>query len=162
MLCLECGYLNAKEQQICARCGRTIVSSGSVPRLMNRLRQMEQMVHSIKYGQMTLQEFGADLDGLEKIFRENLEDLQHMEIPPDFAPQMAQEVEVGTLGIETFIEAVQSLRSYIMDRKLFYLEEGLAKARIACDLVNTAMALNWREYESLRESMEDFLRGAGA
>ena len=90
------------------------------------------------------------------------EAVRRIEIPTDFATEIAEEMRAGTRGIELYLEAANLLRSYVFSRDLGALTAGLEQARVANELVNEAMRLNWQTYETYRLAAEEFLAQRGS
>ena len=131
------------------------------PKLTSQLLKIERAVHDVSIGHVTVDQYAALVDGLAERFARQLEAVQHIDIPTDFQPEIAQEMEVGTEGIKRYLDAMCVLRSYVASRNLEVLAQGVEMAREANELVNEAMRLNWVTYETYRQTAEEFLAQRG-
>jgi hypothetical protein len=161
MICKACGHINPEPRDICERCYRPMGASASPPRLNARLQELKTTVDSLLKGQMTTGEFQNFMEDTEDFLLIKLEEVKNFEIPSDMKEEMRQEMQVGILGIETYITSIDLFLRYIKDRDSYYIEEGMKTAQKATDLLNTALCLNWKSYDSFRESTEEYLRSTG-
>lgn len=127
------------------------------PRITTHLVQIEQAVRNVTMGQIAIEEFEALVDRLEKMFRQQLAEVEAVEVPPDFLGEMSDELQVGRAGVGLYIEAMGDFRVYLRERSLDILSRGLDKARRANDMVNEALARNWKTYNTYRQSTEEYL-----
>lgn len=158
MICPECGYINGDGQDICKKCRHPLFNMATPPRITARFAQIQMAVHNLSYGQMTTGEFEEFLNRTAEFFLEKYQEVKEMDIPIDMTGELKRELEMGLLGIETFISSIDILRKYITKRDIRVLEEGLQTARKASDLVNTALSLNWQNHNVFRESTEEYLQ----
>ncbi|MDQ7824774.1 MAG: hypothetical protein RDV48_18395 [Candidatus Eremiobacteraeota bacterium] len=161
MLCPGCGHLNDESGTTCAKCLRRLPDFKNPPRISSRLLQIQEKIMEFSRGQLTQTEMESFLASMEEHFFQKLEDVEAIPIPPEMKDELETEMNTGILGIETFIKAVNILRHFARSREMGLMEEGMAMARKANDMVNSALALNWKSYDSFRDSMEEYLRTSG-
>lgn len=158
MICSQCGHINLENSDVCEKCRHPLVNAKSPPRITTRLVQIQTAVQNLVTGQMTTGEFEEFLNETAAFFFDKYDEIKKMNIPLDMTGEVKRELEMGLLGIETFLSSIEILKEYIRDRKATLLEEGVKTARKASDLVNTALAMNCQNYDIFRESTEEFLR----
>ena len=133
----------------------------SPPKLTTHLVQIEQAAHDVALGQISIDEFGAVVVGLDRLFRQKLEEVRevlHNEIPDDFLPEIADEMDVGQRGIECYLCAMAEFFAYIRERDLERIHRGLALSREANDMVNEALTRNWQTYDTYQRAADEFIR----
>ncbi len=135
--------------------------SGGPPRLTNRLIMLEMVVDNIRKRQITSEEYRQSLEEMRDFFTTQLEEVKAIEIPPDMVDEMKAEMEMGLMGIETFIISIDILMKYVHLHDARLLSDGLGEARKANDFLNTALTMNWKNYQAFRESTEEYIRSTG-
>jgi hypothetical protein len=98
---------------------------------------------------------------MREFFTTQLDEVKAIEIPSDMVDEMKAEMEMGLLGIETFIASVDILQKYTQSHDTRILSEGLGEARKANDFLNTALNMNWKNYQAFNESTEEYMRSTG-
>jgi len=161
MICRACGHANPDSQDVCGRCCRPVGAPSSPPRLTARLHKLKAAVENLQKGQITTGEFKDFMVDTEDFLLMTLEEVRNFEIPPDMEEEMKGEMHMGILGIETYIASIDLFLRYIQERDAALIEEGLRTAQKANELLNTALAMNWKSYQSFRESTEEYLRSTG-
>jgi len=162
MICSSCGWENSQVSAMCSRCGAKLPSGSSgPPRLTNRLTTLEMIVEDYKKRQITTEEYQQSLLEMRKFFTTQLDEVKAIEIPSDMVEEMKAEMEMGLMGIETFIVSIDILQKFIQSRDTRLLSEGLGEARKANDFLNTALSMNWKNYQAFNESTEEFMRSTG-
>jgi len=161
MICRACGHANPDAEEVCGRCHRPMDSPATPPRLTARLHTITTAVENLQKGQITTGEFKEFLVDTEDFMLMTLEEVKNFEIPPDMEEEMKGEMQMGILGIETYITAIDLFLRYLQERDTALITEGMRAARKANDLLNTALTMNWRSYQSFRESTEEYLRSTG-
>ena len=131
------------------------------PKLTSQFLKIERAVHDVSIGHVSVEQYAALVDSLAERFAKQLEAVRRIDIPPDFQPEIAQEMAVGTEGIKRYLDAMVLLRDYVGSRNLDVLSRGMEMAREANELVNEAMRLNWATYETYRQTAEEFLAQRG-
>ncbi len=106
-------------------------------------------------------EFLSRLDGREAQLRRVLDNLAALEIPADMVAEVQEELQTGQRGIQGFREALAVLREWERTGLKEDLERALALATQADSLVNQAVSLNWRTFQTYQEAAEEFLAQAG-
>lgn len=162
MICSSCGWENSQASAMCSRCGKKLPSgSGGPPRLTNRLTMLEMIVDNFKKRQITTEEYQQSLREMREFFTTQLDEVKAIEIPSDMVDEMKAEMEMGLLGIETFIASVDILQKFTQSHDTRLLGEGLGEARKANDFLNTALTMNWKNYQAFNESTEEYMRSTG-
>jgi len=161
MFCPKCNYLFEDTEKNCPKCGSIPPDFKNPPRIEARLQTLKLAVKALKERQITAGEFIERLDLMEQHIRNQRSDILSIEIPDDMQEEIREERETGLLGIDTFLEALDSLRAWANGREPALLGEGLRKAEKATDLLNKALSLNFQSFNTLVESMYEFIRLGG-
>jgi len=162
MICSSCGCENSPGSKLCNRCGAKLSSeSGGPPRLTNRLIMIEMLVDNFRKRQITTDEYHESLKEMRSFFATQLKEARAIEIPPDMVDEMKAEMEMGLMGIETFVFSVDILMKCNHPQDAPLLTEGLGEARKANEFLNTALTMNWKSYQAFRESTEEYMRSTG-
>ena len=106
-------------------------------------------------------EFLSRLDRREAQLRRVLENVAGLDIPEDMLAEVQEELQTGQRGIQGFLEALAVLREWERSGLKEDLERALALATQADSLVNQAVSLNWRTFQTYQEAAEEFLAQAG-
>lgn len=133
------------------------------PKLTTHLVQIEQAARDVALGQISINEFGTVVTRLERLFRQKLEEVReilHSEVPEDFLPEIADEMDVGQRGIECYLAAMAAFFEYIRDRDLEHIQRGLALSHEANEMVNEALTRNWQTYDTYQRAADEFVRQA--
>ena len=133
------------------------------PKLTTNLVQIQQAARDVTLGQIGINEFGALVTRLQQLFQAKLDDVRQLvrhEVPADFMPEIADEMNVGQRGVELYIGAMDEFFEYIRTRDLEHIQRGLQMSRDANDLVNEAMVRNWQTYQTYQQAAEEFVRQA--
>lgn len=131
------------------------------PKLNAQLVSLEQAAHRVAAGHMSIEEFTALVDEAGVRFRKQLAHVEALDIPADFRAELQDEMAVGRRGVELYLQALDDLQSYARGRDLALLRSGVEKARVANDLVNEALRLNWTTYDTYMQSIEEYVAHAG-
>jgi len=107
-------------------------------------------VTKFKSMQLTYQELEVALNKECDKISSILEEIKNIEIPEDFAPLIEDEINTGKLGIDTIINA----KNHIIKSKASAdsLEEGLTMAKRGYTLINKALDMNIKTFETLVSS----------
>ncbi|NDD29326.1 MAG: hypothetical protein EB084_13770 [Proteobacteria bacterium] len=131
------------------------------PKLTTHLVQIEQAAREVALGQLSINEFGALITRLRQLFKQKLDDVREMlahEVPADFLPEIADEMEIGQRGIEIYMQATDALLEYIHTRQIDSLQRGIELARDANDLVNQALVRNWQTYDTYQQAADEYVK----
>lgn len=117
--------------------------------------QLESWVNNFRLRQVTSQEYKEYLDGLCADIGATLEELSDFEIDEEIKKDFSEEINLGTLGLETILTAIRHLQE---GSGAEVLDEGLKMAQRGYQMVDKAMEINKRSYEAMAESLEDVIR----
>jgi len=118
----------------------------------------------------TLELRSQDIDGAEFLSRSEarrahynrvLGDLGGLEIPQDMEAEVQDELLAGRRGIQGFLEALGTLCEWERSRASEDLDRALALATQANSLLNQAVSMNWKTFQTYQESVEEFLAQVG-
>ncbi len=106
-------------------------------------------------------EFLSRIEARRAHYNRVLEDLGGLEIPQDMEAEVQDELLAGRRGIQGFLEALGTLCEWERSRASEDLDRALALATQANSLLNQAVSMNWRTFQTYQESAEEFLAQVG-
>lgn len=131
------------------------------PKLTTHLVQIQQAARDVTLGQIGIDAFEAQITRLKQLFERKLDDVRVLvrdEVPDDFLPEIADEMNVGQRGIELYITALNAFLAYVETRDLEQIQRGLALSIEANDLVNQALLKNWQTWQTYQQAAEEYVR----
>lgn len=112
-------------------------------------------------GKITSDEFLRRLSAREDAYRNVLKYLSELEIPDDMKAEVASEINVGRMGVEGLITAMDKLRDWVSGGSDDLREQALSLAESSTNMVNRAIEMNWEAHRLVQESAEEFLQQMG-
>ena len=106
-------------------------------------------------------EFLSRIEERQAHYNRVLEALESLEIPQDMEAEVQEELLAGRRGLQGFLEALGALSEWEDSRAPEDLERALALATQANSLLNQALSLNWRTFQTYQEAAEEFLAQVG-
>lgn len=131
------------------------------PKLTTHLVQIQQAARDVTLGQIGVDEFGAQVTRLQQLFKRKLDDVRALirdEVPDDFLPEIADELNVGQRGIELYLTATDALLAYVETRDLEHIQRGLVLSAEANELVNQALVKNWQTWRTYQQAAEEYVQ----
>jgi|GEM_PF-4142854 len=81
-----------------------------------------------------------------------------MELPQEHKIEFAEELNVGKNGIRHLIEGIKLLLEYCENKSQENLShQGLSMAKTGNEFLNQAIAINWANFNAVKQSFEEFL-----
>ncbi len=160
VFCLNCRHLSPSGPN-CQSCGAPLAQRSAPPSLASPLEELRQWTLELRSGDLDPSQFLGRLDQREASLRRVLENLEALDIPGDMLAEVQEELQTGRRGIQGFLEALTVLREWAGSGQPEDLDRGMALATQANSLVNQAVRLNWKTFQTYQEAAEEFLEQAG-
>lgn len=159
MICSRCGFEHKEVVRVCSGCKEPM---DIPPKLTLQLIKLLEIVENLQKGQITSSEFNEYMINKEVFLKRIMAEVKAIEIPDDMKEELKPEMEIGMLGIEMYIRSVELFIEYVSRPGVEILEEGKKTAKKANELLNSALMLNWKSYNSLKDTTIEVLKNSGA
>jgi hypothetical protein len=106
-------------------------------------------------------EFLSRIEARRAHYNRVLEAVGSLEIPQDMEAEVQEELLAGRRGIQGFLEALGALSEWERSRASEDLDRALALATQANSLLNQAVSMNWKTFQTYQEAAEEFLAQVG-
>ena len=157
MLCTNCGQLSADSSR-CEHCQAPLPDRQQTPPYQNGpLLDIHQLLHLWDSQIIELPEFLERVQSKRDFYKESLGDLANLQVAEEVKAEIAEELQVGRIGLESLLRALDEVENYARTASPHYREQALAAADSATKMLNRALQLNWQSYSLLQESMEEML-----
>lgn len=131
------------------------------PKLTTHLVQIQQAARDVTLGQISVGEFATQIARLQQLFQRRLDEVRALirdEVPDDFLPEIADEMNVGQRGIELYLAATDAFLAYVETRDLDQIQRGLTLSAEANELVNQALMRNWQTWRTYQQTAEEYVQ----
>ena len=91
------------------------------------------------------------------LYESVLNDIDKMTLPEEVRAEAAEEINIGRLGVNGLIHALDCFEQYLDSGSSDSFEQAAALAKSAADMVNKAARLNWDSFQTLKSSAEEIL-----
>lgn len=145
----------------CSSCGAPLADRSAPPSLSSPLEELRQWTLELRSQDLDQAQFLGRLDQREARLRRVLDNLDVLDVPADMLAEVQEELQTGRRGVQGFLEALTVLREWAGTGLTEDLERAMALATQANSLLNQAVRLNWKTFQTYQEAAEEFLEQAG-
>lgn len=125
------------------------------------MEELRQWTLELRSQDLDQAQFLGRLDQREARLRRVLDNLDVLDVPADMLAEVQEELQTGRRGVQGFLEALTVLREWAGTGLTEDLERAMALATQANSLLNQAVRLNWKTFQTYQEAAEEFLEQAG-
>jgi len=157
--CVKCGHSNPAEQERCQVCGLVLATieaadDGGVHPVYDRYVRIRQMCEGVATGSLSIDDFKRTLDEMSFKMAQKEQEIREIDIPPEAADSLREELEVGFEGIELYNQAVLQFRQFVNTKSPQQLKDGLELAWAGNEKINEARRINRRNREVMEAEVE--------